>query len=151
MISATHLHAMLIHFPIALLLAGFFSESLGLLFKKDFFHKAGYFLLILGTIGAIVAYITGNLAGSGIEEGPLLIPVELHETAGGITLLLAMLTTFVYSVILYLKHAKSWLKWVGFLLFLTLSVAILRTGYLGGQLVFTHGAGVELQLPDFSN
>jgi len=29
--------------------------------------------------------------------------------------------------------------------------AILRTGYLGGQLVYKHGAGVELALPDFSN
>jgi uncharacterized membrane protein len=151
MISATHLHAMLIHFPIALLLAGFFSESLALVLKNDFFKKTAYFLLILGTIGAISAFITGNLAGSGIEEGPLLIPMELHETAGGFTLILSVFTSLIYSIVLFTKEVKPWLKWFGFILFLFLTVAIMRTGYLGGQLVYSHGAGVELLLPDFSN
>ncbi len=38
-------------------------------------------------------------------------------------------------------------KWAGILLYTLLVVAVARTGYLGGQLVFSHGAGVELALP----
>ncbi len=37
MISATHLHAILIHFPIALIIVGFFSEIIHLFSKKEFF------------------------------------------------------------------------------------------------------------------
>ena len=80
MITATHFHAMVIHFPIALIMAGFFSEILGLVIKKEFFKNVAIFLLILGALGAIVAFISGNMAGEGIEEGPLKAPLDLHET-----------------------------------------------------------------------
>jgi len=87
MISATHLHALIIHFPIALLIVGYFSELFGLINKKLFFKEVSFYLLLIGVIGAIAAYISGNLAGDGIESGSLKVPVELHEQAGLITLL----------------------------------------------------------------
>ena len=40
MITAPHFHAMVIHFPIALLLAGFLSELIALFSKKQFFKNA---------------------------------------------------------------------------------------------------------------
>jgi hypothetical protein len=36
-------------------------------------------------------------------------------------------------------------------LFTAVIGAIARTGDLGGQLVYKHGAGIKLELPDFSN
>ena len=71
MIAATHLHAMLIHFPIALLIIGFLSELMGLVSKKIFFNQVAYYLLILGTFGTIAAYLSGDAAGEGMEEGTL--------------------------------------------------------------------------------
>src|SRR5665647_518332 len=127
MITATHLHAMIIHFPIALLMAGFLSEVIALFTKKDFFRNASFYLLLLGAMGATAAYITGSYAGEGIEEGPLKAPMDLHEQAATITL------------------------WLAIILFTILAGAVSRTGYLGGQLVYSHGAGVELALPDFSD
>ncbi len=151
MISATHLHAMIIHFPIALLVVGFISELIAIFIKNDFFKNAAFYLLLLGALGAIVAYVTGSYAGEGIEEGPLLIPMELHEQAALITLWLAIITALYRVLIHYFKVQNVTAKWVGILLYVFLAVAVGRTGYLGGQLVFSHGAGVELALPDFNN
>jgi len=151
MISATHLHAMIIHFPIALLLIGFFSELMALFIKKDFFKNTAFYLLLLGALGAIAAYVSGNYAGDGIEEGPLKIPMELHKQAALITLWLAIITALFSVLIYYFKVQNSKAKWVGVLLYALLAVTVARTGYFGGQLVFSHGVGVELALPDFNN
>ncbi len=151
MITATHLHAMIIHFPIALLMAGFLSEIIALFSKKDFFRQAAFYLLILGALGATAAYLTGGYAGEGIEEGPLKKPMQLHEQAATFTLVLAIVTALFQAAVLYFKYNRSWVKWVGVILFTALAGSVSRTGYLGGQLVYSHGAGVELALPDFGN
>ena len=151
MISATHLHAMIIHFPIALLMAGFLSEVIALFIKKEFFSQAAFYLLILGALGATAAYFTGGYAGEGIEEGPLKIPMELHEQAATFTLIFAIITGLFRIVIYYYRYNRNWAKWLGILLFTVLVGLVARTGYLGGQLVYSHGAGVELALPDFNN
>jgi len=150
MITATHLHAMIIHFPIALLMAGFLSEVIALFAKKEFFSSAAFYLLVLGALGAAAAYLTGSYAGEGIEEGPLKNPMELHEEAATITLWLAIITALFRAVVFYFKYNRSWTKWAGIILFAALAGSVARTGYLGGQLVYSHGAGVELTLPDFN-
>jgi len=150
MITATHLHAMLIHFPIALLMAGFLSEAMALFSKKEFFKNAAFYLLLLGALGAIAAYFSGNYAGEGIEEGPLKGPIEAHEEAATVTLWLAIIAAMFRVVIFYLKYSRSWIKWVSIILFAVVIGSVVRTGYLGGQLVYSHGAGVQLSLPDFS-
>jgi len=149
MITAPHLHAMVIHFPIALLMAGFLSEIIALISKKEFFKNASLYLLLLGAIGAIVAYVSGSYAGDGMTDGILQEPLELHEEAAIITLWLAIITALFRAAMHYFKYQKAWAKWVSFILFTVLVGYVARTGYLGGQLVFKHGAGIELALPDF--
>ncbi len=151
MISSTHLHAIIIHFPIALLMVGFLSELIGVISQKVFFKNAAFYLLLLGALGAISAYVTGSYAGEGVEEGPLKIPMDLHEQAALITLWLSIITALFSVLINYFKIQNTKAKWVGVLLYALLAVSVGRTGYLGGQLVFSHGAGVELALPDFNN
>jgi len=151
MISATHFHAMIIHFPIALLMAGFLSEILGLVTKKEFYKNAAVFLLLLGALGAIVAYVSGNLAGEGIGEGPLKDPLELHELAANVTLWLAVVTALLRVIVFYFKYDRRWIRWSFIILFTVLAGSVATTGYLGGQLVYKHAAGVQLALPDFGN
>ncbi|MBP6334536.1 MAG: DUF2231 domain-containing protein [Bacteroidia bacterium] len=151
MISATHLHSMIIHFPIALLIAGFFSEVIALITKKNFFKNVAFYLLILGAIGTVASYLSGESAGEGIENGPLKIPIDLHEDAAVFTLWLAIITAAFKVMVYFMKWEAKWTKWTGILLFTLLIGSVSRTGYLGGQLVFKHGAGIELALPDFSN
>jgi uncharacterized membrane protein len=151
MFTAPHIHAMVIHFPIALILVGFLSEIIALIIKKPFFIEAAFYLLLLGALGAIVAYISGSYAGDGMTDGILQKPMELHEEAATITLWLAIITALYRVALYYFKYYKTWTKWVGLLLFVALVGFVGRTGYLGGQLVFQHGAGIELALPDFGN
>ncbi len=151
MISATHLHAMVVHFPIALLMVGFLSAVVAFFSKKDFYQKSSFYLLLLGTTGIIVTYLAGNAAGEGMEEGTLKKAMELHEQAATVSLWLTIITTVAYLVIYFLKYNTNWLKIISLLLFAGAISAMARTGYLGGQLVYKHGAGVELALPDFSN
>lgn len=150
MITATHLHAILVHFPIALLLIAFFSELISLFYQKIFLKNVALYLLILGTIGTIASYWAGNVAGEGIEEGTLATAVELHEQAATFALWLTIITAFIYLVIEVLKYEKKWSRVIAILFFVSSIVAITRTGYLGGELVYKHGAGVELELPDFN-
>lgn len=150
MISATHLHAMVIHFPIALLMIGFLSELLGHLLRKPFFNQAAFYLLILGTFGTIIAYLSGDAAGEGMEEGTLGKAIGMHEEAAIVTLWLAIGTSLVYTTILFFKVHHKWFKLISFVLFAAVIGAVTRTAYLGGQLVYKHGAGVELGLPDLN-
>lgn len=151
MISSTHLHAMVVHFPIALLMTAFLFEVVSFFYKKEFFHQSSFYLLMLGTLGTVAAYLAGNAAGEGMEEGPLNKAMELHEQAATIALWLTIITALLYAGIYFFKLNKGWLKIVCILLFTAVIGSIARTGYLGGQLVYKHGAGVELALPDFSS
>ncbi|MEP7106362.1 MAG: DUF2231 domain-containing protein [Ferruginibacter sp.] len=151
MISATHLHAMLVHFPIAFLVAGFLSELVAFFSKKPFFRQASFTMLLLGTLGLIASYIAGNTAGEGMEDGALGRAIELHEQAATLALWITVATAAVYLGIYFFKYKKSWARIAGVILFACVIGAIARTGYLGGQLVYKHGAGVQLAIPDFSN
>ena len=149
MITAPHLHAMVIHFPIALLMIAFLSELIALFSKRLFFKNAALYLLILGTIGVVIAYLSGDAAGEGMTDGILQEPMGMHEEAAWVTLWLSLITSLASIAIYYFKYTKSWAKWAALLLFALLIASVARTAYLGGQLVFKHGAGIELSLPDF--
>ena len=147
MLSATHLHAMIVHFPIALIFAGFLSEIIALFTKKEFFRQAAFYLLLLGTAGAVAAYLSGENAGEGIEEGPLEGPMDLHEDAALITMWLSVGLAAFRVAIQYFKLNHGWTKLVSIVAFAALIGSVSYTGYLGGQLVYSHGAGVQLVMP----
>ena len=148
--SAAHLHAMIIHFPIALLMVGFLSEIIALFYNRILFRKIAFYLLLLGAVGAISAYISGGYAAEGIETGRLAEAIEAHEEAALITLWLAIITAIYRAALLFFKYERSWTKWVGILLFAALVGSIIYTGDKGGELVYEHGAGLELKLPEFN-
>lgn len=146
MISSTHLHAMLVHFPIALLLVGFLFETIGLFSARVFFGQAALYLLILGTAGVVAAFFSGDAAGAGMEEGSMGKVLALHEQAAEVTLWLAIAAVALRVATTFLKSGQKWLKITAFVLFTFSVAAVARTGYLGGQLVFQHAAGVELSI-----
>lgn len=151
MISSTHFHAMVVHFPIALLMAGFLFEVISFFFNKIFFRLSAFYLLLLGALGTIASYLVGNATGNGIEEGSLGKAIELHKQAATTALWLTIFTAVVYLGIYFFKYKRTWARIAAVILFAAVIGSIARTGYLGGQLVYKHGAGVELALPDFSN
>ena len=148
--TAAHLHAMIIHFPIALLMAGFLSEIIALFYNRELFRKIAFYLLLLGAVGAIAAYISGSYAAEGIGTGRLAEAIENHEEAALITLWIAVITAIYHAILLFIKYERPWTKWVGILLFAALIGSIINTGDKGGSLVYEHGAGLELKLPEFN-
>ncbi len=147
MIDLTYIHPMLVHFPIALLIVGFLAEATGAIFKKEFFSKAAFYLLIIGTLGAVAAYLSGNIAGDGITEtGTLKQALEIHESSAILTVWLVVATTLFRVALVALKKFRGTLQWVAVALFLVSILSIARTGHYGGQLVFKHAAGVRLEL-----
>ncbi|HNG90908.1 MAG TPA: hypothetical protein PK858_11910, partial [Saprospiraceae bacterium] len=87
------------HFPIALLMVGFASELFGRLSGRSFFSRMGFYLLLLGTAGAVVSYLSGDAAGEGMEEGSLEAAVEEHEESALVTLILALAVTVIEAAL----------------------------------------------------
>ena len=94
--------------------------------------------------------VAEDRAGEGIEEGPLEGPMELHEQAATVTLWLSIITALFRVAVYYFKSTATWAQVTGILLYSALIGSVAYTGYLGGQLVYRHGAGIELALPDFN-
>jgi uncharacterized membrane protein len=86
-----------------------------------------------------------------MTDGLLQEPMELHEQSALVTLWLVIITALVRIAMYYFNYQKAWAKGASFLLFAVLVGFVANTGYLGGQLVFKHGAGIELVLPDFGD
>lgn len=147
MIDLTYIHPMVVHFPIALLLIGFVAEVAGAVLKKEFFSKAALYLIVIGALGVVAAYFSGNFAGDGITEtGSLKQALDLHESSAILTVWLVVATALFRVALVFFKKFHGALQWVAIALFLVTSLSIARTGHYGGQLVYKHAAGVRLDL-----
>lgn len=146
----TTLHPMLVHFPIALLIVAVISDLAGLLLKREFFNRMGLLLLLLGTAGLIATYLSGRSAADGLTEtGSLKMAIETHEEAAELTLWLMIATTVIRLGLIGFRKYTGMIRWIPLALFLVGVASLARTGYYGGELVFKHAAGVQLNLGAF--
>ncbi|MEO5603084.1 MAG: DUF2231 domain-containing protein [Cyclobacteriaceae bacterium] len=128
-------HPLLVHLPIGMLLLGFIFECLSARERYRLLKNAIPPSLLLGTVFAIAAAITGYfLRQEGGYEESL---ADLHQNAG--------IGTAVLSLIVYVLRArlKFWIinpanrKQARIALFIPLIILLSITGHLGGSL--THG------------
>ncbi len=145
-----HLHPIAVHFPIALLSAGFLAEILSLTLKEEsrgWWSTASQRLLWLGTLSLWIALGFGLLAE---ETAPHVPPawevVEEHETLGFIT---AGIFSALSIVRFYFRgrwgvFRKTW-RVVFAMAWLVSAAVLFATGFYGGKLVFEYGMGVELR------
>jgi len=142
MFTTSHLHPMLVHFPIALVMIGFLAELAFLFFKKEVsLSKMGYYLLIVGTLAAIAAWLTGNFFTAEMD-GAAGKAREAHELFATITLVLLLATSVLRTTLLVLKNENSALKALSLLLYALAAVSVSITGYLGGSLVYNFMLGL---------
>jgi uncharacterized membrane protein len=147
MFDLMNLHPMIVHFPIALLIVGCVSDIAGAAFKRDFFSRAGFYLLLLGTLGVIAAYLSGDRAGEGLAEGGALKQaLETHQGAAVLSLWLMTATSVVRIFMVASKRFTGAVRWIPVIMFIVSVLSIARTGYYGGELVFKHAAGVQLSI-----
>ncbi len=136
------LHPSLVHFPIALLVAGALAAILFNLLKRPQGESWGIYSLLAGWVLTLPALITGLIDKNAIPADSPAAPVaNLHTT-----LMIAMWIVFGLALYLYyiwqkkgqLRGGKLWL-WFGLLL---LGVVLLTlAGHQGARLVYELGVG----------
>ena len=132
------LHPAVVHFPIALGVTGALAEIAYLAVRKPWLRWFGPLLLSAALIGAAGAYFSGDAASDRAEDkGIPKAPIEQHEETC-VWSIGALALTVILS---WATHARG--KGVVFPAILALITAglFLYTGYLGGRLVYIHGAG----------
>lgn len=138
-------HPQLVHFPIAFIILSFIFDLVGTLRKSKKWNQFGGFILLLAILSAFAALQSGGLSEETIKP----MTTDLHEAVEEHEDLAT--TTFFFILILGIARAwlqlkgffDSWLRWGYVVLMGTAVFLILRVGYLGGKLVYQHGAGVN--------
>ena len=140
-------HPMIVHFPIALLTLSVVVDLGALLTGHRSWHRMAYALVIAGTLGAAAAVISGNDAAvphrdsslaEVVAEGRVGRPEEIAP-------LITFLATSLGRLPLFLRSRHGWP------LNLWIVLAFLGCGLLwltslhGGELVYEHGIGVQVQ------
>jgi uncharacterized membrane protein len=134
---------MIVHFPVALILVGFLADVLFLFFKKEVcLSKAGLWLMVLGTLGAAAAFLSGNLFTSEPTEGSIVEIFERHETMALATLLIMTVGSILRLALIYFKIDKPVYRWVVFALYALGAVCVGLTGNLGGTMVMDYMMGL---------
>jgi len=152
-----HLHPLIVHFPVALLLAAPLFIALGALWKKERrgLFAAGLVLMILGTASAYLAVETGEAASELVHGSQEVTHILLHheKLAEGTRLVFTALT-LLYAILLFLpgrfkKPLGKVAAIVLYSLFLALyaggAVLLANTAHNGGRLV--HEFGVRALVP----
>lgn len=143
MFNPATLHPMVVHFPIALILAGILADVAFMICKKEIcFSKAGLYLMILGTLGAAAAFLSGEFLTSHPEEGEIMTIFEKHETGAWVTLIVMLIGSALRIYLVSAKKEETSLKWVVFALFLVGAVAVSYTGFFGGTMVYEYMVGL---------
>lgn len=137
------LHPMIVHFPIALLITSVLFDAASKIFKRDSLRDGALWLLVLGLIGGIAASIAGDFAEEAAEKAGIAESlIETHET-------LAFVTMGIFGVLLvwrlFLRNNFTAQLFAIYLFVAAIGVGTLSaTGYYGGDLVYEHGAGVNV-------
>ncbi len=139
-------HPYLVHFPIALFVVAFFFHGLQLWGPRWFSQAIGLWLLGLGALTGFWTSITGNKAAALAQQQPL--PPEavtlLNQHAQWATLTSwGGLALFILWLYFFLRDREDRrLEVVALVLLGLLVLGVVRTSYLGSQLVFTYGVGL---------
>jgi uncharacterized membrane protein len=143
MFNTDHLHPMIVHFPVALITVGFVVEVVSLFFKSEkCLSKTGFYLMILGTLGAIAAWSTGQLFTEEPTQGEILKVFQKHETGALITMVLMIAGSIFRIWLVVKKKDETPLKWIAFSFYLLAFVAVTFTGFMGGTMVYDFMIGL---------
>ena len=140
-------HPQIVHTPIALLIFSAVFAIAGRLMDRDWLRKASVVMLVFGFLGAFLAEQSGKPAHR-VPEHEQGVPEEAIDTHAAFAqkvTLLAGGALVALAVASRLKGgAASALSGLALLLQIGAAVMVGITGYLGGKLVYDHGANVHV-------
>lgn len=138
------LHAALNDLPAALLIAAVLFDLLGAATRREGLRIASFWTLMLGTLGAVAAVVSGLQAEEHIAHGEAVHRImETHER-------LALITAGIFGVLALwrlIREARMGRTERALALALGLGGAgvLAATGVYGGKMVFEHAAGVPTE------
>lgn len=135
----SHLHPMVVHFPIALFIIALLFQIIGMTFKNGSFLKTSLYLYVLA------ALITPLVLRTGIWEAeklslnhPLLDKHrQMAEWTMWVSLMSLPLLWFVS------REAKKWFQVIFLMFLIVTSVLVSFAADKGGRMVYEYGVGVE--------
>ena len=135
------LHPLLVHFPLALLVAAAPIAVVWALRRTTFWRDAALLLLALGALGALAAYLTGEAMEEQSEGVPIVDRfVEQHETLALWTLGLAAAAMLAFAALSWYERqgskAGGALRWAAALLAVAAAALVAWTAHLGGLMVW---------------
>jgi uncharacterized membrane protein len=150
----THIHPMLVHFPIVLLILSLALYGFMLVTGRDFADRqclsiTAAAMLVGGLICAVVAAGFGDIAlDAALDKGFSKPPLEEHEDLAGITIAIFGVLAVVILGGLWKKIQLTGAKAMVFLMATLVGVGVLlSTAYHGGELVYVKGVNVEVVNP----
>lgn len=141
--NQTHIHLLITHLPIFGSILGALVLIHGIGVKSNQTIIAAYYVFILSSIGAGLAYFTGEAAEETVEniQGVVEANIKTHEEFA-LFALISLIILGVASILgLFLTIRKSPLTRITAFVILFISLIsfglVARTGYLGGQIRHT--------------
>ena len=138
-------HPQLVHFPIAFIILSFIFDLVGALRNSKKWNQFGGIILLLAILTAFAALQSGESAEEMLKPmtDSLHEAVEEHEDLASTTFFFVLILGIIRIWFQLKGLFNSWLRWGYVVLIGTAVFMILRVGYLGGKLVYQHGAGVN--------
>jgi uncharacterized membrane protein len=129
---------MLVTVPIGLWVFSFICDLVFVVTKTPAWSTSAYFALGGGVLGAAVAAVPGLVDGLFLRKSPIFRTVLLHMA-------LAVFATLVFLMSFLSRSIEAPFSWS--LMLSTVGIlALAFAGWLGGELVFVQGLGVEPQV-----
>ena len=136
MFSIEHIHPMVVHFPIAFILTGFLAELVYLFFRKEhLLSVAGFWLLLVGTLGAVASYASGAFFTQDLQGAGVSIQ-NTHELFAEITTISALIAALFKIYLKMESKEDTALKWISFAVYAFTTISVCITGYYGGVMVY---------------
>ncbi|MBU1100719.1 MAG: DUF2231 domain-containing protein [Bacteroidetes bacterium] len=147
------LHPMVIHFPIVFFIVYCLLEIIGVIINNEKLLQIAYFTLIAGIVTALGAVLTGNQAEEFAERlynGSLEFPheaIELHEKFATLSLWFFTLVAVFRTYLKIKKKFKGRIRYFFIIFAVVGAYLIFKAGTAGGELVYKHGVGTNLTIP----
>ena len=135
----THLHPMVVHFPIALFITAYLFELIGLTLRKDIFHSAAIIVYVTAALMTPIVVQTGYWEAERVGISHRIL--DQHRQFA-LTLMWVSLTSLP---VLWLAQAKfkKYFKIVFFAFLVATVIFVSLTADRGGRMVYEYGVGID--------
>jgi uncharacterized membrane protein len=141
--NQTHIHLLITHLPIFGSILGSIVLAYGINTKSKQTKIAAYIVFIISSIGACIAYLTGEAAEETVEniQGVVKKMIEEHEEFAIVALISLIILGLASIIGLFLTLRKPLLTktmaWVVLFISIISFGLVVWTGYLGGKIRHT--------------